>query len=147
MHITNSVRNFISRRIAPISRAVRRYITSLCLTVSDKRHLLLFRKNIPDGIFVSLAPRACHDTWKACPVLALWRALRSTRPGSPLCASTHAETGHVALRLSYSRVRQTTLSTCPVIGNISKGLTSFVSKPNSRNLFTSRASVVGLHEI
>ena len=103
VHITNAKRS--------ISRAARRYITSLCLTVSDKRHLLFFREK--------------YSRWDICSSRAegVTRYVESV-PRSRLMASPALDMTQlafvckhprrdwsVALRLSYSRVRQTTLST------------------------------------
>ena len=114
---------------------------------SDKRHLLLFRKK--------------YSRWDIC----FSRAEGVTRyvesvPRSRLMASPALDMTQlafvckhprrdwsVALRLSYSRVRQTTLSTCPVIGNKSNGVTSPEEKPSVLITATSRASVEGLQEI
>ena len=81
--------------------------------------------------------------------------LRSRHLASPKKSRSQAipsckHDGYLAIgfsRLSYLRVRQTTLSTCPVLGNISKGVTSPDEKPCAVRYATSRARVAGLQEM
>ena len=78
-------------------------------------------------------------------VLACWREPENLEVTPSLRASTTAVLPSDFR--SYSRVRQVTLSTCPVKGNISYPITVSVLYPSSLIFLTSLASVVGLHEI
>ena len=61
-------------------------------------------------------------------------------------SKTYRATRQRRISTSSRRVRHTTDSTCPVLGNISTGVTSPISYPNSLNSTQSLASVSGLQE-
>ena len=115
--------------------------------VTDTRHLLLFRKKYSRWDICSSRTEGVTRYVESVLSSRLMASLALDMTQLAFVCKHPRRDWSVALRLSYSRVRHTTLSTCPVIGNKSYPKTLSVEYPSVLNILQSLARVAGLQEI